>query len=130
MSLIKNKLYIKTTYIFTGDRIQKRLTTTDQIKKKKKKNLNVATRYNTGLLTNYSVSQPCSWTYPANISTSDQRCVNVETTSKTTLHNVEITLHNAGWTLIQRRFNLGSTLVKAILNPIGPVMIMDLQIHE
>ena len=31
---------------------------------------------------------------------------------------------------MQRCFNLASTLVKAILNPIGLVMIMDLQIHE
>ena len=45
-------------------------------------------------------------------------------------NNVETTLHNVGTTLIQRCFNLASTLVKTILNPIGLVMIMDLQIHE
>ena len=59
---------------------------------------------------------------------------NVDTMSvlnvETTLHNVETTLHNVGTTLIQRCFNLASTLVKTILNPIGLVMIMDLQIHE
>ena len=49
---------------------------------------------------------------------------------ETTLHNVETTLHNVGTTLIQRCFNLASTLVKTILNPIELVMIMDLQIHE
>ena len=49
---------------------------------------------------------------------------------ETTLRNVETTLHNLGTTLIQRCFNLTSMLVKAILNPIGLVMIMDLQIHE
>ena len=36
---------------------------------------------------------------------------------------------DVGTTLI-RFFNLASTLVKAILNPIGPVMIMDLKIDE
>ena len=49
---------------------------------------------------------------------------------KTTLHNIETTLHNVGTTLIQRFFNLASTLVKAILNPIRLVMIMDLKIDE
>ena len=57
---------------------------------------------------------------------SARRWNKVETTS----HNVETTLHNIGLTLIQRCFNLASTLVKTILNPIGLVMIMDLQIHE
>ena len=57
---------------------------------------------------------------------SDRRWNNVETT----LHNVETTLHNVGTTLIQRYFNLASTLIKTILNPIGLVMIMDLQINE
>ena len=33
-------------------------------------------------------------------------------------------------TLIQRCFNLALTLVKTILNPIGIVMIMNLQIDE
>ena len=93
-------------------------------------------------------------TYPANISTSDQRCFNVKITliwcwkwnkirrrifnfaqrwynvSARRWNNVETTLHNVGTTLIQRCFNLASTLVKTILNPIGLVMIMDLQIHE
>ena len=45
----------KTTYqnykIFTEDRAQKSLSATDQIKKS---TLNVATRYNTGFLLNYS----------------------------------------------------------------------------
>ena len=58
---------------------------------------------------------------------------NVDTTSvsdvETTLHNVETTLHNVGTTSIQRCFNLASTLVKAILNSIGHVMIMDLQLQ-
>ena len=43
-------------------------------------------------------------------------------------NNVEATLHNAGTTLIQRCFNL--VLVKAILNPIGLVMIVDCEIVE
>ena len=59
---------------------------------------------------------------------------NVDTTSvpnvETTLQNVETTLHNVGTTLIQRCFNLASTLVKAILNPIGLVMIVDYEIVE
>ena len=93
--------------------------------------------------------------YPANISASDQSCFsfvdqrcrwsdvenetksdvgfltlhNVDTTSvpdgETTLRNVETTLHNVGTMLIQRYFNLASTLVKAILNPIRLVMIVD-----
>ena len=45
-------------------------------------------------------------------------------------NNVETTLHNVGTTLIQRCFNLASTLVKAILNPIGLVMIVDREIVE
>ena len=40
-------------------------------------------------------------------------------------NNVETTLHNVEIALIQCCFNLASTLVKAILNPIGLVMIMD-----
>ena len=59
---------------------------------------------------------------------------NVNTTSvpviETTLHNGKTTLHNVGTTLIQRYFNLVSTLVKTILNRTGLVMIMDLKIHE
>ena len=43
---------------------------------------------------------------------------------------METTLQNVGTALIQRFFNLVSALVKAILNPIGLVMIMDLEIHE
>ena len=38
--------------------------------------------------------------------------------------------NNAGTTLIQCCFNLVSTLVKTIFNPVGLVMIMDLKIHE
>ena len=103
--------------------------------------------------------------YPASISTSDQRCFNfvdqrwnnVDTTLKmkqnptsdfqrcttwiqresptmkkrrTALHNVQTTLPNVGTTLVQRFFNPASTLVKAILNPIGLVMVMVLQIDE
>ena len=49
---------------------------------------------------------------------------------ETTLHNVETTLHNVGATLIQRCFNLASTLVKAIFNPIGLVMIVGCKIVE
>ena len=95
---------------------------------------------------------------PANISTSDQRFstlwINVEITlirrwewkkiqhrifnvaqrwynlSGWHWNNVETTLHNVGTTLIQRCLNLSSTLVKAILNLIGLVMNMDLQIDE
>ena len=52
-----------------------------------------------------------------------------------TLHNFDTTSvpgvkqrrSNVGTTLIQRCFNLASTLVKATLNPIGLMMIMDLQ---
>ena len=54
-----------------------------------------------------------------------RRWKNVETT----LHNVETMLRNVGITLIQR-FELASTLVETILNPIGLVMIMDLQTHK
>ena len=103
--------------------------------------------------------------YPASISTSDQRCFNVvdqrwnnvDTTLKmkqnptsdfqrcttliqresptmkkrrAALHNVQTTLPNVGTTLVQRFFNPASTLVKAILNPIGLVMVMVLQIDE
>ena len=46
------------------------------------------------------------------------------------LHNVQATLPNVGTTLVQRFFNPASTLVKAILNPIGLVMVMVLQIDE
>ena len=38
--------------------------------------------------------------------------------------------HNVGTPLIQRCFKRALTLVKAIMNPIGLVMIMDLQIDE
>ena len=59
---------------------------------------------------------------------------NVDTTPvpnvETTLHNVQTTLLNVGTTLMQRCFNLASTLVKAILNPIGLVMIVDCEIVE
>ena len=44
---------------------------------------------------------------------------------KTTLHNVEKLLYNFGTTLMQRCFNLASTLFKAIL-----VMIVDCEIVE
>ena len=47
-----------------------------------------------------------------------------------TLHNIETMLHNVGTTLIQRYFNLTSTLVKAVLNPVGLVMIVDCEIVE
>ena len=64
--------------------------------------------------------------------TSDlQHCTNVDTMS---VPNVE-TRWKQGCTtlvetLIQRCFNPASTLVKAILNPVGLVMVMDLQIDE
>ena len=45
---------METKYIFTEDRIQKSLSTTNQIKKL---TLNVATSYNTALLGSYSASQ-------------------------------------------------------------------------
>ena len=73
---------------------------------------------------------------PANISTLDQHC---RSTLKQRWPNVEneaksdvgfSTLHNVDTTLIQRCFNLALMLVKAILNPVGLVMIVDLQIHE
>ena len=38
--------------------------------------------------------------------------------------------NNVGTTLIQRCFNLASTLVKAILNSIGLVMIVDCELVE
>ena len=44
------KTSYRTTYIFTGNRIQRTLSATNQIKKI---TLNVATRYNTDLLSNY-----------------------------------------------------------------------------
>ena len=50
----------------------------------------------------------------------------VETTSK----QCYTTSKQRYTTLIQRCFNLALTLVKAILNPIGIVMIMNLQIDE
>ena len=63
-----------------------------------------------------------------------QRWYNVSARSwnnaKTTLHNVKTTFYNVGSTLIQCCFNLASTLVKAILNPVRLMMIMDLQIHQ
>ena len=39
--------------------------------------------------------------------------------------NVETTLHNVGTTLIQRCFNLASTLVEPISNQMGLVLIVD-----
>ena len=45
-------------------------------------------------------------------------------------NNVETTLHNVCTTLMQCCFNLVSRLVKAILNPIGLVMIVDCEIVE
>ena len=45
-------------------------------------------------------------------------------------NNIETTLHNVGTTLIKRCFNRASTLVKAILNPIGLLMIVDCEIVE
>ena len=71
---------------------------------------------------------------PANISTSDQRCFNVVdqhwnnvdptlfnvaqswyNVSARRWNNVKTTLHNVGTTLIQRCFNLVSTLVKSYI---------------
>ena len=49
---------------------------------------------------------------------------------ETTVRNVETTLHNVGTTLIQHCLILASTLVKTILNPIGLVPTIDLQMHE
>ena len=59
-----------------------------------------------------------------------RKCKNAANNVETMLHYIETTLHNVGTTLMQRCFNLALTLVKAILNPIGLVRIMDLQIHE
>ena len=42
----------------------------------------------------------------------------------------ETTLHNVDTTLGQRRFNVVLTLIKTTLEPIGLVMIMDLEIDE
>ena len=67
----------------------------------------------------FNVAQP--W-----YNVSARRWNNVETT----LHNDETTLHKVGTTLIQRCFNLASTLFKTVLNPFGLVIIMDLQIHK
>ena len=44
------------------------------------------------------------------------------------LTNVETTLHNVDTMFNQRCFNVTLMLVKVILNPVGPVMIVDLQI--
>ena len=61
----------------------------------------------------------------------DQRYFNVENETKfdggfSMLLNVDtMSVHNVGATLIQRCFNLASTLVKPILNPIRLVMIVD-----
>ena len=44
--------------------------------------------------------------------------------------NVAQRWYNVGTTLIQSCFKLASTLVKAMLNPVGLVIIMDLQIDE
>ena len=55
---------------------------------------------------------------------------NVDTTSvpdiETTLYNIKTTFHNVDTKLYQRFFNLAWTLLKAILNPIRLVMIMDM----
>ena len=63
-----------------------------------------------------------------------QRCYNVSAwrlnNVEITLHNIETMLYNVGTTMIQRCFNLASTLVKAVLNPIGLVMIVDCEIAE
>ena len=94
-------------------------------------------------------------TFPVNISTLDQGCFNdvdqrwnnVDPTlemkqnspsdfqRRTTLIQRQcLTLKqrrkNVGRTLIQRCFNLASTLVKSILNPIRVVTIMDFDIGE
>ena len=94
-------------------------------------------------------------TFPVNISTLDQCCFNdvdqrwnnVDPTlemkqnspsdfqRRTTLIQRQcLTLKqrrkNVGRTLIQRYFNLASTLVKSILNPIRVVTIMDFDIGE
>ena len=62
--------------------------------------------------------------------TSDfQRCTTL-IQRQTTIHNVKTTLQNVGATLIQRCFNLALTLVKAILNSVGLVMIVDCKIVE
>ena len=45
-------------------------------------------------------------------------------------NNVETTLHNVHTTLYRCCFNVASTLVRTISNPIGLVMIMDWQIDE
>ena len=52
-----------------------------------------------------------------------QRLYNVSTRR---WNNVETTLHNVHTTLYQRCFNVAWTLVKAILNPVGLLMIMNL----
>ena len=65
--------------------------------------------------------------FPANISTLDQRCFNFVDQR---WNNIKTTLHNVETTLIQRCFNLVLTLVKAIFNPIRLVMIGDCEIIE
>ena len=45
-------------------------------------------------------------------------------------NNVETTLHNIDTTFYKRCFNVASTLVKAISNPIELLIIMNLQIDE
>ena len=80
-----------------GDRIQKSLSATDQLK-----TTATTTKHWTWLqdiirasFQIIQVPKPCNWTYPGNISTSDQRCFNV------------VDQRN---NFVQRWFNLDTTL--------------------
>ena len=105
----------------------------------------------------WNIYEICFNSHPDNISKSNQRCLNVVNhrwkwnkirrrifnvaqrwynfgarrwnNVEITLHNNE-TLYNVGTKLIQRCFNLASTLVKAVLNPIELVMTVDCEIVE
>ena len=59
-----------------------------------------------------------------------RKCKNAANNVETMLDYIETTLHNVGTTLMQRCFNLASTLVEAILNPIWLVIIVDCEIVE
>ena len=83
-----------------------------------------------------SLSLSLSLYTPVNISTSDQRCFKVVDQRLSDVENETksdirfSTLRNFDTTLYQHFFNIASTLVNAISNPVGLVMIMDLQMRE
>ena len=106
----------------------------------------------------WNIYEICFNSHPANISKSNQRCLNVVDHSSNnvgptlkmkqnltsdfqrcttliqrqcpTLKQRYPTLKQCCTTLVQRCFNLASTLVKAVLNPMGLVIIVDCEIVE